>query len=234
MHALGNWRDAGNLFGIVTGRGARTLLADLCRFALPCDFLLCNNGALLLDGRGEYLAERPLEHDLAKHLLGHDIERGCASCALFTGLDMYVLEGGRSWINPVYEPGFMELERALDTRFVQMSFGFDSRSESMAWGESLARELEGRASVQCSLSVVDVTAAGVGKASGIEWALETLGLAPGDILAAGDDGNDTDMLKRFQGFAVGKAQRDVVEAASGRHASSVAAIVDEALRNDDL
>ena len=83
--------------------------------------------------------------------------------------------------------------------------------------------------MQCSLAVVDVTAAGVGKASGISWALTSLGVAPDDILAAGDDGNDKDMLERFEGYAVGQAGRDVVEAAGGRHVASVAAIVAQVL-----
>ena len=54
--AIARWRAEGNLFGIVTGRGAGTLLADLSRFPLEYDFLLCNNGALLLDSRANPVA----------------------------------------------------------------------------------------------------------------------------------------------------------------------------------
>lgn len=226
MDAVARWRAHGNLFGIVTGRGARTLLADLPKFDLGCDFLLCNNGALLLDGEGKYLASVDLGAGLGEALLSHEAVDACTSLALFSGLDMRVLEGRAPWINPVYNPPFVSRESALRSSLLQVSFGFADRSLSLVWGERLSREFAGLAKVQCSLSVADVTAPDAGKARGVTWAMEVLGRDPSHIVCVGDDGNDVEMLDAFTGYAIEGAPREVV-AAAGRVAKSVAAVVEE-------
>lgn len=222
MAAIAAWRAQGNLFGIVTGRGAGTLLADVRRFPLGYDFLLCNNGALLLDENAQLLAQCPLDQELARHLLDHELQTVCSSCALFSGLEMYILEGSGPWLNPVYTPGVLAADRARETSFVQISFGFADRRDSMAWGGRLQEELSGRARVQCSLSVADVTSPLAGKATGITWAMEILGRSPSVILTAGDDGNDTEMLAAFEGYAMQGAGQQVLQAAGGRIVASVA------------
>lgn len=225
--AVARWRAAGHVFGIVTGRGALTLMTELERFpGLVCDFLLCNNGALLLDGRGRETARRPLERDLSRLLLGHGICARCASCAVFDGVSMYILEGKKGWINPVYRPGFLPLEKALEGSFVQISFAFARRSEAFDWGGRLERELAGRAAVHCSISVADVTAPEAGKAAGIPWACAVRGWKPGRVLTAGDDGNDIEMLSAFEGYAMAGSPPEVLSAAEGRTISSVARLVE--------
>ena len=228
LFAIARWRAEGNLFGIVTGRGAGTLLADLSRFPLQYDFLLCNNGALLLDSRAAIVADRPLGLEMSRYLLDHEIREHCSSCALFEGKSMYVLEEGGPWLNPVYTPRPLALPKARNIDFVQISFGFGERAHSMDWGERLQADVSGRARVQCSLSVADVTAPYVGKATGIAWALDVLGLNPGEILTVGDDGNDREMLAAFDGYAMEGADRDVI-AAAGKSTASVADLVEQSL-----
>ena len=229
MAAIAAWRAQGNLFGIVTGRGAGTLLADVRRFPLTWDFLLCNNGALLLDEHARLLAQRPLEQDLARHLLDHELQAICSSCALFSGLEMYILEGSGPWLNPVYTPGVLAADRARETSFLQISFGFRERADSIAWGQRLQEELSGRARVQCSLSVADVTSPLAGKATGIAWAMEVLGRSPAAIVTAGDDGNDTDMLASYEGYAMAGSDAHVLAAAGGRIVASVAELAEKHL-----
>ena len=226
--AIARWRAEGNLFGIVTGRGAGTLLADLSRFPLEYDFLLCNNGALLLDSRANPVAERPLGIEMSRYLLDHEIREHCSSCALFAGAAMYVLEETGPWLNPVYTPSTLPVQKARDIDFLQISFGFRERTRSMAWGERLQADVAGKAQVQCSLSVADVTARGVGKATGIAWALDALCLSPGNILTVGDDGNDREMLAAYDGYAMEGADRDVL-AAAGKSTASIADLVEQCL-----
>ncbi len=228
LAAIAQWRARGNIFGIVTGRGAGTLLADLSRFPLEYDFLLCNNGALLLDCTAKPVAERPLGLEMTRYLLDHEIRAHCSSCALFAGAAMYVLAESGPWINPVYTPSPLAVQRARDINFLQISFGFRERERSMFWGERLQADVSDRARVQCSLSVADVTAPDVGKATGIAWAMERLGLNPGEILTAGDDGNDREMLASYQGYAMEGAAPEV-QAAAGRSIASVADLVEKSL-----
>lgn len=223
--ALSAWRAGGNLFGIVTGRGALTLLAELGRFPVGYDFLLCNNGALLLDARDKVVASRPLDHDLARTILAHEIGRHCVSCAVFAGVDMYVLEGSTTWINPVYTPKVLSLEAAGLMEFVQISFGFYERELSLRWGQRLQRDLALQAKVQCSLSVADVTSLQAGKALGIAWALQVMDWQPDDVIVAGDDGNDLEMIAAYGGYAMEDADEEV-RACAGRTVPSIAALVE--------
>ncbi|MDO5536983.1 MAG: HAD family hydrolase [Desulfovibrionaceae bacterium] len=215
MAAVRAWRARGNVFGIVTGRGAMTLMRELDRFPLEWDFLLCNNGALLLDERARAVAARPLARQVSRALLRHEIAGTATSTAVFDGLAMHVIEGGGKWVNPAYDPPFMPLAEALERDFVQVSFGFAERERAFDLGESLARELGPLARVQCSLAVADITAPEVGKDSGVEWACAIRGWRPEEIVAVGDDGNDVEMLERFGGWAMEGAEARVLAAAAG-------------------
>ncbi len=222
--ALAAFRKAGNVFGIVTGRGAMTLMRELERHSLRWDFLLCNNGALLLDEQGRLTAARSLPEDVTRRLLEHEVTASAASTALFDGLAMHVLEGGGRWLNPVYDPPFMSREKALCTSFVQISYGFFSRAEAFAWGGRLAAEMEGQARVQCSISVADVTALEAGKAAGIAWACAERGWDPGEIITCGDDENEVEMLKHCRGWAMAGGDESVCAAAVGT-VSSIAELL---------
>lgn len=213
--AVRRWRAAGNLFGIVTGRGFMTLQKELVRYPLQWDFLLCNNGALLLDNAGRTKASRPLKSSLAHELLTHVLADECDSIAVFSDKEMHVLEGFGTWVNPVYRPPFISREEALQKELIQVSFGFGRRHKAMSIGERLKTAFNEKAHVQCSLSVADMTAWGVGKGTGIEWACEVNGWKPQEILTAGDDGNDVEMLARFEGYAMEGADEAVQSAASG-------------------
>ncbi len=222
--AVKAFRAAGNVFGIVTGRGAMTLMRELVRHPLECDFLLCNNGALLMDGQGRYVAERPLAPEVSQLLLRHRVTETADATAVFDGLEMHVLEGGGHWVNPVYDPPFMARSQALQKRFLQISFGFCDRAQAFDWGDRLAGELGDRARVQCSISVADVTAPEVGKASGVAWACERNHWEPEDVTTCGDDGNDVDMLKTYDGWAMEDADESVRAAAKGT-VSSIAELI---------
>lgn len=219
MSVVRAWRADGNRFGIVTGRGAMTLMRELERFPLEWDFLLCNNGALLLDEQAQETASRPLDKDITHALLTHELIGQCTSTAVFSGIEMHVLEGGGIWVNPAYKPPFMRLEQALATEFIQVSFGFAIREQAFEWGARLAEELGDTARVQCSLAVADVTSPEVGKASGIEWACQVRDWSPEDVVVVGDDGNDVEMLRHFNGWAMADAEASVREAASKTTAS---------------
>ncbi len=213
LSAVEKWRSAGNLFGIVTGRGFMTLQQELVHYPLQWDFLLCNNGALLLDSAGRTKALRPLESSLAHELLTHALAGECDSIAVFSGKEMHVLEGFGTWVNPVYRPPFISREEALQRELIQVSFGFGMRNKAMSIGHELKSAFKEKAHVQCSLSVADMTAWGVGKGTGIEWACAVNNWEPQEILTVGDDGNDVEMLARFEGYAMEWADENVRSAA---------------------
>ena len=208
--------------------GAQAYFWRRCYMSFNISSVWNLHGALLLDSRANPVAERPLGIEMSRYLLDHEIREHCSSCALFAGSAMYVLEETGPWLNPVYTPSTLAVQKARDIDFLQISFGFRERTRSMAWGERLQADVAGKAQVQCSLSVADVTARGVGKATGIAWALDALCLSPGNILTVGDDGNDREMLAAYDGYAMEGADRDVL-AAAGKSTASIADLVEQCL-----
>lgn len=70
LSAISQWRAAGNMFGIATGRDLSLLLIETGRWKIPYDFLICCNGALVYN------------HDLTRIMLS-DIDD-----ALISGMDV--------------------------------------------------------------------------------------------------------------------------------------------------
>ena len=218
-------RERGHRFGIVTGRGAKTLQRELDRFGLACDFIICNNGALVLDGAGRELERTELASSLRRMLLRHPAVARASHCALFDGKRMRVLEGKHGyWVNPRYPMPAASLGEALEDRLQQISLAFPSREEAETEAEVLRRETAGEALVLCSLSLVDIVGAGAGKSAGLRSLLGLWGMSAESVVAMGDDGNDIDMLRDFGGFAMAGSAKAVLEAGQGV-ASSVGEIV---------
>ena len=218
-------RKRGHRFGIVTGRGAKTLQRELARFDLPCDFSICNNGALVLDGAGRELGRTELAASLRRRLLRHPAVARASHCALFDGTRMRVLEGKHGyWVHPRYPMPAVSLGEALEDRLQQISLAFPSREEAETEAEVLRRETAGEALVLCSLSLVDIVGAGAGKSAGLRSLLGLWGMSAESVVAMGDDGNDIDMLRDFGGFAMAGSAKAVLEAGQGV-ASSVGEIV---------
>lgn len=68
-----------------------------------------------------------------------------------------------------------------------------------------------------STGLLDLLPAGAGKRAAIEYLLEVSGLSPGEVLFAGDSGNDLDALVAgFPGVLVANASDEVREAARAR------------------
>ena len=63
---LSKWRKAGNLFGIISGRGYPSLKDVVDRKPFEYDFLVCNNGAVIYNTDGKIMFEARCEGAKAK------------------------------------------------------------------------------------------------------------------------------------------------------------------------
>ena len=46
LDAIRRWKEAGNLFAVVTGRSGLSIHRELDKYDLNPDFIICNNGGL--------------------------------------------------------------------------------------------------------------------------------------------------------------------------------------------
>lgn len=227
--AVSRFRERGNLFGIVTGRGATTLFRELGKHPVPFDFCVLNNGALVLDEEGRELCRTPFPDGVRRQILTEGSIHEASHCALFDGRDMYVLEGGGGyWVSPGYAMPELSLSGALSLPVQQISLSYPDRETARILGGQLASRLGSTARVFLSLALADVVPAGVSKTAGVLDTVRRMGWHPERIIAAGDDGNDVDMLRNFEGYAMEGADAAVRNVARASM-TSVQALLDGVL-----
>ncbi|WP_298067459.1 HAD family hydrolase [uncultured Mailhella sp.] len=212
--AIDEWRAAGHVFGIVTGRGVTTLLAALKRCGpVPCDFVICNNGALICDGQFREVCRAVLPEAARTVVLDHPVLQVCDQCLLFSGAEAYVLAGKAPyWIHPENRFSSLPTERARQLPLHQISVRYPDTVSAQAWAAALAAAGEGLVEVHLSSICIDMTACRVNKTEGLRR-LMRIRHWEGDVLVAGDDGNDLSMIRDFGGCAVSTATDEVRRAA---------------------
>lgn len=66
--AIAEWRDAGNLFCIVTGRGGEFPEHVIRDIGLQLDYVICSSGAMIFDGTPELIEIYPAPEDVVSPL----------------------------------------------------------------------------------------------------------------------------------------------------------------------
>ena len=70
IEAVAKWQAAGNKFGICTGRGMSLIEFELRKYpALHPDYLVCNNGAVIVNDKREFLSSLCFAETLVKGML---------------------------------------------------------------------------------------------------------------------------------------------------------------------
>ena len=74
IKAIKVWQEAGNKFGIATGRGLSLIREALAKYDdLQLDFLVCNNGAVSLDAQGNMMHCQAIALEVLQGLLSMEI-----------------------------------------------------------------------------------------------------------------------------------------------------------------
>ena len=96
IEAVAKWQAAGHKFGICTGRGLSLIEFELKKYpALHPDYLVCNNGAVVVNAKREFLASLCFPADTLRGLLELPIVRQTKNpMRLLTETDMYLLDTG--------------------------------------------------------------------------------------------------------------------------------------------
>lgn len=206
--AIKNWRRAGNLFGLVSGRG-RELAEFPAKHNFECDFLLASNGAVILKPDGTVLAESRCDGSLAMPLLSYLMSVGCQWASVHTAFECVIderdderLEGEFTLATLPEIPYFNQIstilpdddEAARVTALVREQFG-----------EKLNPLQNGRC--------IDIVAADMNKAQGLYKFLELAGAGYDDMITVGDNINDTHMIAEFRSYAMENAVQSIKDIA---------------------
>jgi Cof subfamily protein (haloacid dehalogenase superfamily) len=215
--ALAAARAAGITVVLVSGRPPRSLGPIAERIGVG-GTAICANGAVLWDlDSGTMVDHTPLAADLATRLV-HDLRQAIPGALFAVELEHgFGREAG--WSDG---RALLSSPEALEADALELITGpvtkLLARHPTMAFAEvaERARAAVGENAVVtwAGLRLVEISAAGVTKASALERLCRRLGIAAPEVVAVGDMPNDLAMLDwAGTGVAVANAQQSVLDAA---------------------
>ena len=206
--AIAAWRKNGNLFGIVTGRGFRSIFDVIKDTGIGYDFLVCNNGAVICDSKLNILTDTKCTEPLTKSLFSDLFSWDCPLVNVDKDVSFRVY--------PTAENG------QYTTETMPNADGFNQISTYLATEEEAAGVVEKiKAKYGDALNplqngwCIDIVPKGVNKATGIYNLLKLVGGKYEDVIAVGDNLNDRDMIAEFRSYAMANGVLEIKKLADG-------------------
>ena len=198
--AIRAWRQAGNRFGPVSGRGPayRTVLQKEYPL-LEMDFFAAYNGAYIVDAEGKILHATECRRIPAVELTAALLDWGCPFVFVNGEGNYTVRKDG----DPLRE-GEIYLSQlpAEPSWFHQISVQLESPAEVAVVTEKLRWKYGDVVNPLPNNICIDIVDLSVNKAEGLRRVAELYGGRESDIIAVGDNLNDMDMLKAFRSYAM--------------------------------
>lgn len=213
--AVRRWREAGNLFGLATGRDFAMTAPEADKWQLPLDFYVCLNGAAIYNKDRQLLHQTCLDDKLIPELVRHPAAAASIHIQLseVDELRFVVREG--SWFPGLGYP-FTEVtdaEAATFRNLGQISVAYRDLRESDKWEEVLRRDFGDAIAPHHNKMCIDINPGGVDKAYGLSWLVRHMGWDKERVHVVGDASNDLAMIRQFGGYTVPGATMEVAEAA---------------------
>jgi len=227
LEALRKAREAGVDFAFATGRCWNSVKGLVQQLELTAPQIVDNGAAVFDPVTGSVLNSRVLKEETARFLYDGLLEAGftptyCTAESYYNvAPDAETLEQHRVHGEPtVLLDSHEELLGRFGKQAVKVGVSCIGREEYL---KRVLADLRRKASergldflaVFTEPAIVVITAAGVCKMTGVDMAIESMGLERGEVAAIGDGDNDSQMLSCCGlGFAVGNASGAAKAAAS--------------------
>lgn len=198
--AIRRWREAGNLFVLVSGRHAFNVRQLHLDQNFPCDFFVGSNGAVILDAQGNTVHADTCEREYLLPLVRFLLELGCPA-ALVHGEDF--------WFYNYLYPETADREPACtpDTMppiryYTQVTTWLPTETEAVEIARRVRERFGEHFNPLQNGTSVDIVRADVNKAKGLSHLLELVGADHSDMITVGDNINDSDMIREFRSYAM--------------------------------
>ena len=171
------FRDKGNLFIVITGRSYQGIKDELTENNILYDYLICNDGAKIFNKNDEVLKTEEL-----------DIEKinKCKKILDEEQLENYI------------EDGFKKLETPKNC--IKVVGIYDNKQHAKKVLDKIKKEVDVYAYL--STRYINIIASHVNKCYGLENLLKIENLSAENLTVIGDEINDYEMLKKFNGVTM--------------------------------
>lgn len=208
------WREAGNYFGIVTGRSSRSILNEIHRYALPIDFLIANNGGVVYDEHLETMRCQEIVFEEALKIIDYVKQQDIISYVINDGFDRakVVVNSKREDLKYGTSGEFKTVDELLkEKRIAQIVVSLDSEDMAKTIKEYIDVHFKESAEAYINVNCVDIVPLHISKADGLHLIQEHFHLKLDDVYTIGDAYNDVSMLLEFHGACVERAPKEIQE-----------------------
>ena len=214
LKAVEEFRRAGNLFGLASGRNLSSLKRVWPKYQQYVDYLILDNGAACFDAKGNLLFQNVMTKDLAEQI-SQDIITNCAADevvfiyydATQENLELnHAVTKLRCWAtSPMIAEKILQIVQA---KYSDATQAFIDKNAQISGITCIAEAEKYHA-------FVDMIAIEAGK----EKAIKQLCLQQtfGKIVTIGDDINDLGMIENYNGYAVQGGTPKVLEKVPPNH-----------------
>lgn len=199
LDAIRRWRAAGNLFGVISGRGPGFLKELQEKLGDNFDFLVSCNGGIAADSRGNELFRHQCD--------GVDVNAfvadifGWGAHTLYVDFDDQCVLLGTDECREPYDHIPPE-DLPPITSFYKMATFFETPEEAQVMTARIREKYGDKVNPLQNWWCVDVAPFGVDKSTGIRQLCAHYGVAEEDVIAVGDNLNDMAMIQAFYSYAM--------------------------------
>ena len=218
-NAVSRWRNEGNLFGIISGRGYPSLKDIVDSKPFEYDFLICNNGAVIYDDKEVIVFETRRDGSYARPLIEDMFKWGCPMANIDKDIPVYLKNSISADVGEYTLDTMPEI-----TYFNQISTYLDTVDEATVVVKKIEEKYSDILTPLQNGNCIDIVPNGVNKAQGIYALLKLVNATYDDVIAVGDNINDTHMIAEFRSYAMENAV-DSIKAIADDIVSDVTEII---------
>lgn len=209
--AISKWRACGNVFALISGRGVADVLLIQKKEKFECDYLIADNGAVILTPDGTVVSDIRCDGEITKPLLKHLFEKGCPWGSVQTAESFKVFADAVEIEED--EEGYTLDDMPEVQYFNQISTMLPDFEKASEVTESVREKFSDVLNPLQNGTCIDIVGANMNKAKGLYILLDLLNAEYGDLIAVGDNINDTDMIAEFKSYAMENAVESIKELA---------------------
>jgi Cof subfamily protein (haloacid dehalogenase superfamily) len=213
--AIANFRQAGNMFGIVTGRSMESLKMEIAKNQLAVDFIITNNGGVIYDCDGTLLECKYMDFNSALDIISYIKTVNCVSYVINDGFHRYKFSVDENQIDHKYgniAKTTEKEEHVLDRgKIAQIVISLNDETLSKEIAYYINTTFKDYAIAYVNVHCVDIVPVGVSKGEALLYMETHLDLEHECIYSIGDSYNDLPMLQAFQGKTLTHAQDEIKE-----------------------
>lgn len=215
--AIHTWRNAGNLFVLVSGRSLESMKREIEVNRFEVDYIIGNNGGAIYDANFHELKSYYFPFQEATKIISYIKQERTIS---------YVLNDGFHRSKTILDPSredkkyantkmtYTEKELLEKKKIAQIVVSLDREEDTRRISDHINSLFGHVACAYRNVNCVDVAPYGVSKSTGLAYIVHQTGVRHEAVYTIGDSFNDIPMLETFIGFAMNQAPAQVKSYAS--------------------